>query len=184
MLPVRNSNVSFGILSIVIHWLSFVLVGGLFGVGLYMVDLTYYDPLYHELPEWHKAFGLMLGALTLVRLLWVVMSPVPAPLSDQGWQRVLAKGAHFGLYLLLVAVVVTGYLICTAEGKTLMAFELPLLPAMVELSPQQAELAGLLHRWLAWALVLLAGGHGLAALKHHIVDRDRTLVRMLSVKQP
>lgn len=178
----KNTDDRYGILSVLLHWVSLVLVVALFAVGLYMVGLTYYDPLYHELPEWHKLFGLILAFLSVFRILWVFVSRPPAILAVAGWQVVAARAAHGLLYLLLLILPITGYLISTAEGSSLTAFEWVLFPGFMELSPERADWVGNLHLWAAWCLIGLGSVHGLAALKHHFLDHDSTLTRMLYIK--
>ena len=75
-----------------------------------------------------------------------------------------------------------GYLISTADGVGIPVFGLFEIPALVSGLPDQADVAGVVHLYLAWVLVVFAGLHGLAALKHHFIDRDATLVRMLGRK--
>ena len=178
----KNSTTEYGLVSLLLHWVSALLVLGLFGVGLYMVDLTYYDPLYHELPEWHKTVGSALALLTLGRLLWHRISKPPSLLISQPVMRKAARVGHACLLILLLVLPLTGYLIVTAEGKPMLLFGLALLPALMELTPEQTDNVGQLHLWSAWALIGLAVGHSGAALKHHFVDRDRTMIRMLSIK--
>jgi len=179
---IGNTATCYGLVSIVLHWLSFLMVCGLFALGLYMVGLTYYDPLYHVLPEWHKLWGVVLALITLVRLLWKVFNPRPKLLSGRRWEVYLARGMHALLYCLLLLLFLTGYLITVAEGKALSAFEYTLVPALLELSPQQADWAGVLHRGIAWLLMSMIGLHGAAACKHHFIDRDSTLMRILIIK--
>ena len=85
---------------------------------------------------------------------------------------------HVGLFAVLIA----GYLISTADGAGIPVFGLFEVPALISGLPDQADVAGVIHLYLAWGLVIFAGLHGLAALKHHFIDRDVTLVRMLGRK--
>jgi cytochrome b561 len=179
----KNTPLTFGWISIGLHWLSFVAVVFLFCVGVYMVDLTYYDPLYHELPEWHKAVGVMLAGLTLLRLSWIVYSPAPAVLAASPWQQKLARAAHGVLYLMLLLLLISGYLITTADGKPLQVFNVILLNQTVALNPALAEWVGLIHQWVSYGLVVVVLGHGAAALKHHFINKDQTLLRMLWVRR-
>ena len=66
----KNNIQGYGWLSIVFHWTSAVIIIGMFSVGWWMVDLDYYSPWYTDAPHYHKSVGLLLIALTLVRLLW------------------------------------------------------------------------------------------------------------------
>jgi len=181
----RNTATAYGLLSIGMHWLVALAVFGLFGLGLWMVGLDYYSSWRHTAPELHKGIGLGLFALMLLRLLWRLVSPPPAPLSS--YSRLTRLGAtlgHSALYLALFAVMLAGYLISTADGRGISVFGWFEVPASITSMPEQEDVAGAVHFYLAWGLVILAGLHGLAALKHHFIDRDATLRRMLGRPQP
>ncbi len=79
----------------------------------------------------------------------------------------------------MLLVLVSGYLISTAEGDGIDVFGWFRVPALVSGLPDQATLAGTIHWYAAWALIVLAAGHALAAFKHHLIDRHDVLVRML-----
>ena len=79
----------------------------------------------------------------------------------------------------MLLLMLSGYLISTADGRGISVFGLFEVPASLTGIPDQEDVAGLIHEWLAWALVIFAGLHGLAALKHHFIDHDATLRRML-----
>jgi cytochrome b561 len=86
---------------------------------------------------------------------------------------------HKALYALLFTVMISGYLISTADGRAISVFnifELPALPWSIE---NQEDIAGDIHFWLACFLVGFASLHALAALKHHFIEKDHTLKRML-----
>ena len=175
----RNTPSRYGLVSVVLHWLVALAVFGLFGLGLWMVELGYYDPWRQRAPELHKSIGIALFALMLLRMLWRRLSPPPAALANHGRAtRLASKLGHRLLYLGLFALMLSGYLISTADGRAIEVFGLFSVPATLSGLPQQEDIAGLVHEYLAWALVIFAAVHALAALKHHFVDRDATLVRM------
>jgi len=175
----RNSPSRYGLVSILMHWLVALAVFGLFGLGYWMVGLDYYSSWYKTAPDLHKSTGLVLLALMLVRLLWRWLSPPPSALPDHGrMTRLASKLGHGFLYLGLLLLMLSGYLISTADGRAIEVFGLFSVPATLTAIPNQEDVAGLVHEYLAWALVIFAGIHALAALKHHFIDRDRTLVRM------
>jgi cytochrome b561 len=91
----------------------------------------------------------------------------------------LSSLGHGLLYAGIFLVMISGYLISTAKGRGVSVFDLFEIPAFITGLPNQADLAGAVHFYVAWGLVLLAGLHALAALKHHFIDRDATLKRML-----
>ena len=116
----------------------------------------------------------------LLRLAWRWPSPPPAPLpGHRRWERRLARVVHGAFHLLLLALGASGYLVVTAAGQGLEVFDWFSIPAATRLDDRLAERAGNWHLWLAWATVVLAALHAAAALKHHLVDRDATLRRML-----
>ena len=176
----KNTKDTFGLVALSLHWIVALVLIGLFALGLWMVDLDYYDPWRKAAPEIHKAIGILLFATLAVRVIWRCISPPPQPLQGVPvWERKAAAGMHSLLYLLLFAVMLAGYLISTADGRPIDVFGLFLVPATLSGLPDQADIAGDIHFALAVALVSLAGVHAIAALKHHFIDRDRTLLRML-----
>jgi cytochrome b561 len=180
---IRNSERDYGAVAIALHWVVALAVTGLFALGLWMVELTYYDPWYRQAPHLHKSLGVTLFVVVMLRLLWRSVNAAPA--FEPGvspLERRLARTAHLLLYLLLFAVMASGYLISTADGRPVEVFGLFSVPATLTGLPNQEDLAGDVHFVLAVSLVGLAGLHALGALKHHFLDRDRTLVRMLRVR--
>ncbi|KAA8706581.1 MULTISPECIES: cytochrome b [Pseudomonas] len=182
-MQLRNTSTRYGWVSIVIHWSVALVVFGLFALGLWMVGLDYYSMWRKDAPDLHKSIGITLFAVMLVRIVWRLLSPPPPALAS--YSRMTRIGAAFGhafLYLGLFAVMIAGYLISTADGVGIPVFGLFEIPAVVSGLPDQADVAGLVHLYLAWVLVVFAGLHGVAAFKHHFIDRDATLVRMLGRK--
>lgn len=176
----RNSPSRYGLVSLFLHWGSALAVFGLFALGLWMRELDYYDAWYHRAPEIHKSIGILLLIALLLRVFWRFVSPPPpAPGNHGPLVRKATKLGHLTIYLLLFAVMIAGYLISTAEGKPISVFGWFDVPATISGLHEQADVAGAIHLYLAWALVVLAVLHALAALKHHFLDRDATLVRML-----
>lgn len=175
----KNTPNRFGVSSIVLHWLSALAVFGLFALGYWMVGLSYYDPWRQTAPDWHKSVGVLLLLATLLRVLWRVISPPPAPLASYSkMTRIGAAAGHGLLYLGLFVVMISGYLISTADGRSIDVFGWFSLPATLTGLPSQEDVAGVVHKYVAWGLVIFAGLHGLVAIKHHVFDRDRTLLRM------
>ncbi|AYC31156.1 cytochrome b [Pseudomonas cavernae] len=176
----RNSSARYGLVSILLHWGVALAVFFLFGLGLWMVELDYYSAWYNAAPALHKDIGLILLAVMLLRLVWRFVSPPPPVLSSyDSLTRLSAKFGHAVLYLGLFAVLISGYLISTAEGRGISLFGLIEVPALISGIPDQEDVAGLVHEYVAWGLVIFSGLHALAALKHHFIDRDVTLARML-----
>ena len=165
-------------LHIALHWLMALMIPALFGVGLWMTGLDYYSSWYKTAPDLHKSFGILLAILLVSRLVVMRRFGKPAALSS-GWQQKAAGIAHALMYTLLLAIMVSGYLISTADNRGIIVFGLFEVPGFGEFFPEQADIAGTVHWYLALTLLALVVLHAGAALKHHFVDKDNTLTRML-----
>lgn len=178
-MSLKNSEHNYGWLAVVLHWLVAVVVAGLFALGFWMVDLSYYDEWYRKGPDLHRSIGLILFAVVAFRLLWRLVNTSPRPLaSHKRWEVVSAHVAHSLLYVLMFVAMVSGYLITTADGSSISVFGLFDVPSLTGRVKGMEDTAGAVHYWSTWALVGLAGLHALGALKHHFIDRDETLRRM------
>lgn len=183
-MQLKNSESGFGLVAIAIHWVAALTIIGLFASGIYMRSLGYYDSLYQVLPFYHKSIGVTLFLLIIFRLIWRMINVHPKPLETHTKiEKVGAKAAHLGLYVLMLIVMVSGYLISTATGQGIEIFGLFELPATLYGLSGQEDVAGLIHEYLAYSLIGLAVIHTLGALKHHFIDKDKTLVRMLKTGQ-
>jgi cytochrome b561 len=159
-----------------------LIIIGLFIVGKYMVDLDYYDSYYHKAPWWHKSIGLCLFILLAFRILWKSVNTSPAPISIKNFEIKIAKIVHIVLYLLIFICCISGYLISTAEGVGLSLFDWIEIPALFNGGANQADLAGEVHEYATTGLIILATFHLFAALKHHFINKDKTLVRMFKTE--
>lgn len=178
-MALSNSKSGYGWVAIVMHWIAALTIFGLFGLGLYMDDLGYYDPWYKAAPDLHRSVGVLLAGLFLLRLLWRWRSPTPAALpGHRAWERRVAQMTHRAFYLLVAGQIISGYLISTAKGQGIDVFNWVTLPSLTGRVEHLEDWAGEVHEVLAWTLMGLAALHALGALKHHWVDRDETLKRM------
>lgn len=163
-----------------LHWASALLILGLFGLGVWMRSLSYYDSWYQTAPIWHKEIGILTAALIVLRLIWRLMNTPPAPLhSHKVWEIKLAHLAHGLMYCFIFVIIISGYLIATADNRGIDVFGLFEVPAVITAFEQQEDLAGFIHEWVAYGLIALVIIHVVGALKHHLVDKDTTLKRML-----
>ncbi|MDZ7853124.1 MAG: cytochrome b [Halomonas sp.] len=178
----KNTLSGWGLVSILLHWISALAIIGLFALGWWMTGLGYYDSWYNLGPWWHRSVGMLLLFATLLRVVWRFANPVPVERGHR-LERLAAHLGHIGLYVLMLVVLVSGYLISTADGKGISVFDAFVVPALISDLPQQATVAGQVHWYSALALVLLAAGHTLAALKHHWVDRNDVLMRMVDPRR-
>jgi cytochrome b561 len=164
-----------------IHWVTALAVAGMFASGLWMVDLTYYSDWYKTAPHWHKSAGLILLALTLGRIVFRLFSTRPAAHGNRLEKRASQVG-HLFLYALLLSMFTSGYLISTADGRAIDVFNWFEAPALGELIENQEDIAGDVHFYLAWTLIVTASLHAVAALKHHFFNKDDTLKQMLRLR--
>ena len=105
LMSFTNTPERYGVISAALHWISAIIVYGMFALGLWMVTLSYYDGWYHKAPELHKSIGILLMMGLVIRVLWRVISPPPGPLqSYSSMTRLGAKAGHLALYLLLFAI--------------------------------------------------------------------------------
>lgn len=174
-----NSSSQYGIISVSLHWLVALSIYCLFALGYWMVDLSYYSNWYRTAPYWHKSIGILLFGVVVFRLLWRCYTTKPAPVELHSVvEKRLAKLTHRLLYLLMLLIMLSGYLISTADGRPISVFGLFDMPGFGEFFSQQADRAGLVHKYLAYLIIALSLLHALAALKHHFIDKDVTLKRM------
>ena len=177
-LSIKNSHNRYGLGAIALHWVMALVIIGMYPLGLYIDSLGYYDAAYKTVPHWHKSIGMILLALLVVRLLWRTITPHPKPIPQPAMLHLATKAAHLSIYILMMVALLSGYMISTADGRAIAVFnwfEIPALPAVID---QQEDVAGLVHYWVTTALIVLAGVHALAALKHHFINKDQTLSRM------
>ncbi len=180
MIRWRNTTKSWGLLTVLMHWLVAASIIGLFGLGLWMTDLDYYDPWYRQGPDIHRSIGILLFMLILLRLIWRFEEIIPDPHPNhKPWELQSAHIAHLLLYLLPLAVILSGYLISSADGRAVSVFGWFEIPALFTGLDKQEEIMGNIHELFAWGLILTTAIHAAGALKHHFIDRDTTLSRML-----
>jgi cytochrome b561 len=177
---IRNTIKRYGAAAILLHWLIALLIIAEFAMGLYMTGLNYYNNMYNILPHLHESIGVVLAALILLRIIWAVVNPRPATGSGVAhWEHLVSRAVHLAMHGLMVAVVCLGYLWSTAEGDSVPVFNWFELPAFFSRIASQEDRFAFWHYWLAWTIISLAAFHAIGALKHHFVDRDETLKRML-----
>jgi cytochrome b561 len=160
------------------HWLTVLLLIAAFTIGFRMVGMGF-SPMKVKLFNWHKWVGIGVLLLTVLRILWRLRHPPPPPVPMPAWQRRAAHAGHGLLYLLLLAQPLVGWANSSAAGIPVVWLGLVPLPDFVPQGKSLAESLEHVHGFLGVALLGVAGLHLLAALKHHFVDRDDTLRRML-----
>ncbi|MGV8929584.1 MAG: cytochrome b [Brevundimonas sp.] len=165
--------------SLILHWLIAVLI---LSQVLLITALEATDgPLSREFVQIHKAVGLSILMLTLIRIGWRIANPaLPLPDTMKRWEKVLARGTHVLFYVFLIAMPLTGWAAVSATGRDLSWFGLfnwPLLPISGGRDAFKAIIG--IHELVMKGLYVLIALHVLGALKHQFVDRDNVLHRMI-----
>jgi len=176
----------YGRVAILLHWLLAVALVAIFCLGLYMADLPF-SPLRLKLFSWHKWAGVTVLALSLLRLLWRLTHrapPLPARIANAmpTWQHKAFEATHGLLYLLFFVVPLVGWAYSSAAGFPIVLFGQFPLPDLVAPDHALAALIKPWHKFSAFALAGLVVLHVAAALKHHWIDRDGLIDRMLPTR--
>ncbi|WP_371189593.1 cytochrome b [Thalassotalea maritima] len=176
----QQTNPTYSTLAKVLHWLTALTVFAMFAVGVWMVELDYYSSWYRTAPNYHKSVGILLALLVMFRLVYKTLKPrVQAIPSHSKLVKTTSRLVHYLLYLLLLMLFISGYLISTADGRGIEVFNWFMVPSLGELVANQEDIAGEVHEIIAYSLIALVILHALAAIKHHVFDKDETLKRML-----
>lgn len=178
----KQNAASYDRFSIILHWLIAALTIGLFSSGIWMVELDYYDNWYYRAPWWHTGMGIFTGTLLVIRWGGSMLRHAPSRiLSIPPWQRLVASCIHAVMTSLILLLVASGYLMITLKGDALSVFDWFSIPSLITAKSAWVDVAGWAHQWLAYCLIALAAVHAAAALKHHFIDKDATLKRMLGI---
>jgi cytochrome b561 len=172
--PVRYTRTA-----IYLHWLMALAIVGTFGVGLYMHDLPL-SPGKLKIYSWHKWAGVTIFLLVMLRLVWQLTHRPPEPHAGMpAWQQTAASLVHFLLYVLMIAVPLSGWLMSSANGFQTVWFGVLPLPDLLENNKELGETLEGLHRAFNFTLAGLVLIHAGAAIRHHFVEGDDVLGRML-----
>jgi len=164
--------------TIVLHWLTALLVVALFVLAQVWESMPSGTPARKPLQALHVSLGLVLTVVFVWRIIWRATQGASLPPASRGMLQVTAKSMHYALYALLAAQIVLGFLFRWAQGEPFTFFGWFSIPKLLPLTREQRHFFGDLHNLAAWAIVVLAGLHALAALFHHYVLRDGLLRRM------
>lgn len=176
----RNTGDSWGAASRLLHWLMAALIACQIALGV-MAAAWRVSPTKLELFVWHKSVGALILVLAVLRLAWRLANVTPRlPGRMAAWERAAAQLSHAALYLLMLALPLTGWAVNSAANIPFRIFWLVPLPPILAPDKALADLLASIHRGLALALVVVLVVHVGAALWHHIVRRDNVLIRMLS----
>src|SRR5690606_23400740 len=175
----RNMRTDYTAPAKALHWLIALLILGMLVLGFYMQDLPL-SPDKLKLYSWHKWAGVSIFVLVVVRLAWRLMHPPPAlPAHMAPGERVVAQAGHTLLYVLMFAIPLSGWLMSSAKGFQTVWFGVLPIPDLLARDKATGDLLQTVHFSLNLLLAAVLSGHVAAALKHHFVNKDNVLVRML-----
>ncbi len=177
-MALRSTPTGWGAVTRLFHWGMLLIYIGSISAGIYMTGMPL-GPQKLKVYALHKSIGLTLLGLAVLRLLWRLGEQRPAQAPMPAWQTRVSAATHALLYVLMLAIPLSGWLYNSAAGFPLQWFRLVNLPALAAADPALKALAHQLHVTGVVLLSALVVLHAAAALKHHLVDRDRTLVAML-----
>ncbi len=162
-----------------LHWLMALMIFGLLALGFYMSDLPL-SPEKLQLYSWHKWAGITVFVLVWLRLVWRITHRPPAlPDSMSPLMQLGAHAGHLLLYVLMVAIPLSGWLMSSAKGVQTVWFGVLPLPDLLAKDKALGQLLAQMHEALSMGLLLLIAGHAVAAFFHHFFHKDDTLRRML-----
>lgn len=163
----------------ILHWLMAILLFGLLALGFYMHDLPL-SPDKLKLYSWHKWAGVTAFLLVAFRLSWRIAHRPPAlPDSMPKIMQFAAHAGHLLLYALMIAIPLTGWLMSSAKGFQTVYFGVLPIPDLLDKNKEVGDLLALVHKSLNLLFIAVLAGHIGAALKHHFIDKDDILTRML-----
>ena len=165
--------------AIALHWLIAVALAGSFALGLYMHELPL-SPWKLKIYSWHKWAGVTAFLLVLARLAWRHAHRPPAlPAAMPPPLRFAAHAGHAVLYVLMIAIPLSGWLMSSAKGFQTVYFGVLPIPDLLEKNKELGDLLQTVHMSLNLLFAVTIVGHVGAALKHHFIDKDDILTRML-----
>lgn len=170
-------------LSIALHWLMLALMIAVYAC----IELREFYPKGSEIREgfktWHFMLGLLILGLASSRLAFRCFQAVP-PIqpTPAKWQTASAHLVHIFLYILMIAVPIAGWLVLSAAGKPIPLFGIS-LPALLEENKELAKTIKKIHATVGEIGYFVIALHAIAALFHHYIIKDNTLLRMLPSKK-
>ena len=163
--------------AIALHWATAVLV---FANFLLAQTWDWFaKPTKGLMEDAHMSFGVLLAGVIVARIIWRWLPGHQVTSIEAGWVRLLSKGTHYVLYLLLIAEAGLGFAFRWGAGRPMAFFGTGIPPLIGEMARPLRRQLREFHEWIGWAIIVLALLHAAAALYHHYVLKDRVLRRML-----
>lgn len=175
----KNTKNSYGSIAKILHWVIGLFIISMIAVGFTMSSMPP-SPEKFELYGMHKAFGVTMLSLVVVRILWrITNTTVQATEGVPPILQLAAKAGHLLLYIFMLVMPISGVLMSRFGGYPISVFEIFTIPAASEKSPELAKFFHKTHEYAALGFVILITAHTLAAIYHHFIRKDNTLIRMM-----
>lgn len=175
----QSQSIRYTTTAISLHWLMAALLISLFVVGVYMHELPL-SPWKLQIYSWHKWAGVTAFLLVLTRLAWrITHRPPELPMAMSKSAQLAAHAGHALLYVLMIAIPLSGWLMSSAKGFQTVYFGVLPIPDLLDKNKELGDLLREIHETLNFTLLAIVIGHAGAALKHHLIDKDDVLIRML-----
>jgi cytochrome b561 len=174
-----NSATHWGLISRLLHWFMAIAIIFMFGLGVTMINMRL-SPLKLEMFMVHKSIGILLLAIVTIRIIWRILNPAPRPprLFSKAQRRTVVAGQLL-MYVLMVCIPISGWVINSAANFPLQWFGLFEIPPIVQPSLVTEEYAKTTHLVLVCTLSLVVLTHITAALHHHFIQKNDILKRMI-----
>ena len=174
----KNTNERYSIPTRVMHWAVAVIMIGMLALGVYMTGVEL-SPFKFQLYWWHKSIGAMVLVLFAARLIWRMINIWPHHPNHKGYERFLANVIQAFFYIAMIGMPMTGWMMSSAKGYPVSVFDWFILPDLIAPDQELGEILAELHTVCGYVLIGAILLHAAGAIKHHIIDRDDTLIRML-----
>ncbi|WP_343560959.1 cytochrome b [Kiloniella sp. b19] len=183
-MSLKNTATRYGSVARALHWSMALLIITLIAMGFWMGTLSEISEIIYYV-NLHKSLGIIALFLGILRIVWRFVSPPPPLPADQpAHEKLAAHTAHLALYLMFIVQPAVGIVHSWATGYPIVFFNISPLPALMAPDKGLAEILGATHFYVGWALVFVIAAHAAAALKHHFIDKDDVLLRMLPHRAP
>lgn len=176
---ILNNRDEWGAVAKTLHWLMAVLILSMFVLG-WVAVIYPLSPTKLELFIWHKSTGLTLLGLVVVRLLWRMVNITPEPPADESvLEQRLARAGHAVLYILMVLMPVSGYVVNSTANFPFRYFGGVRVPNLIPADKAWQDAAETVHLTVFSIFFLVVVIHIVAAIRHHTIKKNNILSRML-----
>lgn len=177
----KNTPDSYGLIARLFHWMIFLMIIGVIIGGNIAADMPN-GPGKAEMIGMHKSFGFAILVLVVLRLLWRLVNPLPRDLGTSRIENKLGHAMHILLYILLLSQPTIGILMSQFFGHPVYPFDLFKVPTFVSDNIRLGKILLEIHETLWIVLAISVAVHAAAALKHHFIEKNRMLMRMIQGK--